>query len=244
MTNTTKTIIGSIVVVVLIGLGIFATVNNSTDSDSNNNDNTEQVETVDNTKEDKDIDSTTDQTEDNVDEDMVVVEENPTEETPEPSQEDSTEQQYETYTNEFFPDFELVYPSKYNLDIQKRNSTFENLENTLVILNNDEQEISLLLEPVNQINFVPEQVLEGVTPVEIANNIFEWRYEGVYNYSYSEDLTDITINSNILSESIVNYEFKNNVVYKVNIRINNLNMQPNDSSLEDVRDIIMKSTFR
>ena len=174
---------------------------------------------------------------------MVQVSQ-PTEEVPTSAREEATQssaKNYETYTNEYFPDFELNYPADWELATTTENSSIPGLLNREIILTKDRRSILVVLTPLDN---EPAPAGFGMPELtKVDNGLYEWNFENTLAYFSSEFYEPLVITSSISAADYPEYaRAANKVPYKVviNVDTNGLNDRERNRLATEVRDILSK----
>ena len=249
MTPQVKTLsLVGVVAVVLTGFGIFAvTQMNSTQEDTSEQPETLQIEDQKESSsgEDKSEQDQEKTGETKLDKKEAIALESEQEDTNiETSVLQSGEQEYKTYTNEFYPRLQITYPTVWDINTYTRNSNaYEVLLERYVVLTQDNEEISFAFLPLTA---------QGCTPYtqqtpkidETERFYLTEREEGLVAIRKTTCGTGDFVGTNIDAKIEPNYSVltnpNNTVLYQAQIRTN---LSTTDKNIALLKDIISKSTI-
>ena len=155
--------------------------------------------------------------------------------------------QYETYTNEYFPDFELVYPGDWNVEyFNATNLPGNQYFYHEFILNSEDTSLTFLLNPEPIRGFGCQQ-FDDWEYLNKVNSLYQYKKVNADEYSYSDRNVPLCPSSSKLQSTFVNDPeiAKNNNITTDNNGISqyNVSIVSKGADQEAVANILQKSTF-
>ena len=166
----------------------------------------------------------------------------------------------ETYTNQYFPDFELVYPSSWGFETQSYDGYYPSLLSRSIRLTKDDHVLLVTLSPAVATD-CGGPGYETVEPVEsLANGLKEYRSQRptgvIYEYGTSLCTPENTVRTNIDADFDARYanfhdtatlrNMDENVQYWYDIELSGKNpsIEVRSEIRTEVKEILESSTFK
>ena len=251
--------VAGLIVLLLAGFGIFAATQMN-EAPENTNNPTETSEVSETQEENPTPEAEMQEEQDSETEEAGETSEisQSTEGMPTDTKEDTSQnssEDYETYTNEYYPNLEIKYPIDWNFTTTTAPTEFDGLLQRDITLEKNLNSISISLSPVNYITCNSAQVPAGISKeptFNFSSGLDEYvDNNNLYFYSWEYDCIDANqLETTIQADSIPGYTDTytdmsgKNITALYRIETNIANIESADEIRAEVRDIISKSKLQ